>query len=1191
MLNPARRRAITAPSPPLAVEGVQSIVFRRSVGLLLLFLLLDLVVLGQFLFTSGLPLHGDLAFPLTLERYRADVYPLWNSFGSLSNLEDVDRLLVTLPLVDLAQVLGLTMGGFVKSITLGTLLLSQVAMFAWVRMLLSDEVFTKRHFSRADVDVAAATAAIFFGFSPWVMPRMSAWFFWLTYAITPLALLALTWALRDRKPLALIATALIWSIGSGSPQFTLFLGIVMLGWALFLVLTQIASGRYTAKALLGLLGLYTLINAYWMWPIFRSWFVQAVTPGYILSTADVDMLSRNATPMNVLLGRDEWLQWWSPSLHSGDGLAIWNFAAVSLLAFCCLGAVVARNRAVPFVLGVLIVSFFAAQGSNGPLGRLYSWLVFDAPGAGSWGWLIRASEKFGGFLWFAFATLLAFSTVWLLTKLRETGRPPWAGAAIVLSVALFVTLPKLVAGTWGPYVPVDVPPAYTAANQWLEQRGSQQKALWLGRYETGADSIGYAEHTWAPGRYAGYVFARSSGVPAYGGYHYTNPFAQYRAFLLQNLNSPALWKLLAAQGIGYVVYQNDIRGGEAAARADLANLRRTLKPVFNRGPLTIFRNNRAAPRVTAPSGLVVMHGGMRGMRHLAETTTLDPRRATVVFRDQHRQLPDLRPFNALTVSYDVSPQDLQVDRALASRGSVVWPFDLITNGHADQGWARLSISHQFDGDWPWHKYVRSWLLGLDRWELDRGRGIVLNRAENARMSLPLRVPQDGRYDVYVRLFRHPHGGRISVLANGQPLAALNTSGPEQSFGWELVGSPRLGRGRNVVRVVGHGGHTAIAAVGVVPTGFRGSAPPLSTFVGETTRANSSNLAKLVVPSGRNPSLKVSAGRTRTGPVQVRLLPGGGEYAGRWNGQAFQPRDRVSPRGEYFALVGTGMRPLLGIKSSRWTPQTNERAVRSVGGALTARVRPGVRRPQVWRSEQVALGRSETDTRFLAAEISATSVRNFQMKVVWRRNGRITRMDDVSAPQTGAFRRLIATVLRPPERTETMQLRIVAGKMAGGPSSWRLRRLEVASVGRLAPYSTVLVGGNALERALSRSRENAVYEPTDTPAGPIDIELKRPSVVRLAESYDAYWTGEARGGVDGRQLVAYGSVNAFAVPVGKTPVEIAYAPQRWTEQAALVSIATIGLLGVGLFVRTRRRLNATSAGAPVQRRLTGRRRDE
>lgn len=287
-----------------------------------------------------------------------------------------------------------------------------------------------------------------------------------------------------------------------------------------------------------------------------------------------------------------------------------------------------------------------------------------------------------------------------------------------------------------------------------------------------------------------------------------------------------------------------------------------------------------------------------------------------------------------------------------------------------------------------------------------------------------------------------------------------------------------------------------------------------------------------------------------------------------------------------------MRPLVGLKSTRWTARANERAVRSVGGTVTARLRPSIRRRQTWRSNVVFLGRSETETRFLAAEFSATSVRDFQVKVVWRRGGRITRVDDVSAPQTGAFRRVIATVLAPPERTQTMELRILASNLKGVPGSWRMRRLEVTSVGKLVPYSTVLVGGSVLERALGRSRENAVLEQTtDSPPGPINLQLKRPSVVRLAESYDAYWSGETPAGVDGRQLVAFGSINAFAVPVGKTPFEIEYSPQRWTVQAATVSIVTIGLLGIGLFVRTRRRLNTPSTGPPGNRRLIGRRRNE
>jgi hypothetical protein len=1196
--HPQRRRSIGTSPTPVAVERVRRLLFRRWVGILALFLALDVLVLGPFLWTSGLPLHSDLSYPLTLERHRADLYPLWNSFGSYSNLEDVDRLLVTLPLLHAAEAIGLTMATFIKLITLGTLLLSQVAMFFWVRMLLTDSTFTKRRYVPAHVDLAAATAAIFFGFSPWVIRGMSAWYFWLAYAITPLALLLLTWALRDHKPLALIATAFAWSVASGSPQYTGFLGILLIVWTVFLVGRGIASWRYSAKAFLGLLGVYGLINAFWIWPIVRSWFVQAVTPGYVVSTADVDMLSQNATPVNVLLGRDEWLPWWDPAVYSGDTNALWNFVAIGFIGFCCLGIFVARNRVVPFVVAVLVVNFFLAQGSNGPLGDVYTWLIFDAPAADSWGWLIRAPEKFGAFVWFGFATLLAFSTVWLLTKLHETDRPPMLGAACVLSVALFMALPKLVSGTWGQMVPVDVPPAYSAVNDWLGEREGQAKALWLGRYETSAAEIGHPEHTWAPDRWAGgHAFVASSGAPSYGGYRYTNPFAQYRAFLFQNLDSPALWKLLAAQGIGYVVYQNDIKGSGEVARTDVANLSRNLEPVFRRGQLRVFRNSRVSPRVSAPSQLVVMHGGMRGLRLLADTSTLDPRKATVVFRDQHQALPDLERFNRLDVSYDVSPRDVQIDRMLAAHGSIVWPFDLVTNGHPEVGWARVRTSHQFDGEWPWHSYVRGFLNEVDRWELDRGRGIVLTQVADRRLSVPMRVSESGLYDIYVRLYRHPHGGSLEVTANGQPVAALATNGPQQGFGWELVGRGQLQAGRNVVQIVSRSGrtagHTALAAIGVAPSGRRGTpVRDLSVFVGETATRN---LAKIVIPAGRPASVEVFAGRPapRPGSAGLRLVPGGGGYFGETAPTSFRLQPGVFTPGEYFALVGRDMRTVAELRSLRLRPRTTERAVRLTSGTLTTRLKPNVRREQIWRSRLIPLGRLEAETRFLAAEVAATSVKNFRLQVVFRRNGRVTRIQELLEPQSGAFNRLFATFLPMPERTETMELRVRAQNLTRGSGNWQIRRLDVTGVGEVIPYSTVLVGGGRLANAMNRARENAVFEPsTYSAAGPLEIRLKRPSLVRLAESSDAYWSAETASGVHGRQLVAFGSINAFAVPRGGTPVEIVYSPQRWTVQGATLSLGALALLGIGLFVRTRRWLNSPEPERAGERtRLGGTRSDD
>jgi hypothetical protein len=297
-------------------------------------------------------------------------------------------------------------------------------------------------------------------------------------------------------------------------------------------------------------------------------------------------------------------------------------------------------------------------------------------------------------------------------------------------------------------------------------------------------------------------------------------------------------------------------------------------------------------------------------------------------------------------------------------------------------------------------------------------------------------------------------------------------------------------------------------------------------------------------------------------------------------------------GEYFALVGRDMRTVVDLRSVGFKPRSRERAVRFTSGTLTGRLRPNVRRQQVWRSRLVPLGRSETETRFLAAEVSATSVKNFQLQGVFRRNGRVTRINDLVEPQSGAFNRLFATFLVMPERTETMELRIRAENLTRRSGTWQIRRLDVTGVGEVIPYSTVLVGGTRLANAMNRARENSVFEPsTDSPAGPLDMRLKRPSVVRLAESHDAYWSAETASGVQGRQLIAFGSINAFAVPQGRTPVEIVYSPQRWTVQGATLSLGALALLGIGLFVRTRRWLNSPDHRSAGERSQRGRRRSD
>ena len=1133
----------------------------------------DVAVLWPMLVAGGIPMHGDLAFPLTLERFGAQFSPLWNPYSSVSNLENADRLLTAGPLIVIAAALGLSMATLVKALFLGVLLLSQLSMYRFVTYTHEALSPPDARLPGAAVSGGALAAAVLYGYSPWVMPAMSAIFFWIAYAVLPLALLLLTIAVVEKKFVYAGVAALAWTFGAGSPHFTFFLGLALVSWGAYLGLSRVAHPRTVACSLAVLVGTFVVVNAYWMWPIVRSWAVQTVTPGYVTSITDVEMLSRQATAFNVLLGRDDWFRWWHSATLDGYGPRhwLWLTAAVLILAVAVLGVLRSRSRYADFFVVVVVLSFLLAQGSRGPTWSLYKWLMFDAPGAASWGWLLRAPGKFGFFFWFGVSVLLAAGAIHLGVQQRVRFLGGFRSGVLIAIIALVFTLPKLTAGTWGPYEPVTIPDDYTRVNSWLDHRPRTGKVLWLAPYEYGSSPLGEAAYTWAPDRLVGYVFARSSPRPSYGGYHFTNPFAQYQTYLEENLDSPGLWKLLAAPGIRYVVYQADVLGAGWRARLDLSHLKQNLALAYRAGSLYVFRNERYSGAISTPASTLVVHGGLRAMRLLAESSAVDPRRTTLLFADQDAAMVDLP--NAATLAYNVTGKELSIARLLASRGTIVWPFDATVEGDAYIGWARMRTSNPYDGHWPWHRYLRLSVGEQDPFDFDYGRGVVAAFAP-AKLELSAAVREAGVYGIYLRVLRHSHGGRVTVTVNGNLAASLDTTSPAERFHWELVARVPLRAGSNDLVLTNIAGDNVVGAVGLLKSSAIPVAPRNFLYLGEPV-ASTGRASLVSLPHQPRTSLRLRL-KSRTKRIELKLVPEGASVSAAARGRTVEANVRDPRGGDFYLLAGERVHTVATLAALRWTTN-GERVLRRSDGGTADRARS--KRQQRWQSTPVQV--KPRERLYLAWKISGSSIADAGLRIFWSGPRRAS-FEDAMKQQTGTFDFAGAIPLQVPAGATRLTLQIVARRLSNASGRWRLARLELSRIEHPVTYLSVLSDPHRVE-SLSRARAPTPHwSRRGSAAGPYVVSfggaLAAHRLVRLSESFDPYWVGQGtiRGGEarDLQHVAAFSVVNAFVAPRGTTAARIFYGPQLWRSTALKASAAcAIGLLLVAAYVAASRRRRA------------------
>ena len=94
---------------------------------------------------------------------------------------------------------------------------------------------------------------------------------------------------------------------------------------------------------------------------------------------------------------------------------------------------------------------------------------------------------------------------------------------------------------------------------------------------------------------------------------------------------------------------------------------------------------------------------------------------------------------------------------------------------------------------------------LSDFELSR---ITYNRSGKT-ISRNFNVREDGEYDVYLRLFRSPHGGLLRFYLDGEELYSLKTSDETAHFYWEKAYSGNLSKGAHSFTVEQLGGFNAL----------------------------------------------------------------------------------------------------------------------------------------------------------------------------------------------------------------------------------------------------------------------------------------------------------------------------------------------------------------------------------------------
>jgi hypothetical protein len=773
-----------------------------------------------------------MQFPLTLDGYQAFVSSMWNPHGSLSNLPEIDRILFVRPLIAIVNLLGGSTLTLAKVVLFGIPTLAGLSAYALANALVKG---TAPEISVGKRATIATVVAVGYAFSPWVMYSASAYFYLLSYALTPLIILLVYRAVTGSRawPLKALLAGLLYAVASASPQFTAFLGVGCLATAVL----GLHHGRAGRRGLAGLglfLATFTATSLYWLLPTFELARRGHVEPGYLPDWSDTIIFSRNANLPSVLTGYSEWVTWWRfpewwPDLLTGYWRMATFLAPIAAMVFAFRHRRDWRVRAA-FCVGVLAT--ITSLGANSPAAPLYRHLMFGSVFS-DFGWFIRAPEKFAGYLWLAILALVTIGSAHLLRAkpLKSRAFLAWVAGA---GIAFCSVLPKTLDGFANQYVPVSIPSYYAATAQWLGAHVGP--TLWMAPYQDGTKGpAGTVSYAWAPTHQAPFFAAESMPGTVFGDYHFPNYFAREYSYLYNHTDH--LFDKLQTLGIQHLVLANDILGGEEGynrvAAAVAADPRFRLS--FSDGPINVYV---VPPAFAATDRLhmIRVQGGHAAVDDYLDTAVGGTSATHLVYLQQDRNAAstsdDRSAFGGTPFLLDDSGSiDLAMNTLQERYGtSLISGTDQSEVFH---GWGRLLTAEPTAELYPWHTFITQYLSSRDAWDFDYGRGVVITVSPGEPISAP--TPNQfpaGHYELLVRGLRSPASTSVTISI-GRQSRVVDLSATTATMGWVDAGPIDTSAPTSRVALRSSEGPTVVNLVALVPS--REWASSLSAVNAQETR--------------------------------------------------------------------------------------------------------------------------------------------------------------------------------------------------------------------------------------------------------------------------------------------------------------------------------------------------------------------
>jgi hypothetical protein len=796
---------------------------RTLVKHLYLLLLVPLFFIAYSLSDPGISITGDFPYQDTPD-YAINKLWLWIERGSRDGFETLSRI----PINGLWYLLSFVNvhSPFASKvlIVLGFFLSSFSFYFSFL-------LFFKGRLTYSDftLKLSAILGSLFYAYNVWAFNRIHHWYLWIGYSLFPLFFVSIIYSFKEPKNWKFIASAIfLWSLASTTPHMVIYYGAILIFIFLYFFVNALIKKKeskiHLIIPLISIILFYSLVNMYWIYPFILYSQYQLLVPSYEYTENNVELLSRESNFVNTFRIMGYWLNS-NVELPPEDSplyyVLLFSSFVIPIFAFSALFLKKSIKYAIIFSSIALIALIFA-MGTQSPLN--YHKLAITTPVLSKFVWLLRDADKLSFLIVFAYSFLLGIvsSHVYsVLIKERNNDKKHFIIAGLFLLLILgsiYLSYP-FYNDNMKPLKPIVLPTEFDRLNAYLSTVNTDKVYFMPYPLELTA---------WHRNGYVGSIYQTHSIKPSIGTGNeaITNNYYNFLVNSIVENRSRNFANLIYPLGTSYVIFHNDTwtkwRNSYNTDNMDLLRKLYSLEDLKNIGNIGFYKifkatndaTNHLVNQTNIPSQNFAVLGGLDTDTSLNALPSFNTLQSSILFLD------DLgaRIINTSSKIFDklILDRSFTHDEFLLSfieDKYVTAPIDATNIHDPSRVWSKSGSSDPNGGEF--HPYLRD--LGIDNWDFDYGKGLVITKAAGAKLSIPFKVEDTGNHDIFFRYMKSQKGGQIKIDLDGKLMKEIDTySKISNHFIWEKVGSVNLTKGKHTLTLENVAGFNAVNIFAIIP---------------------------------------------------------------------------------------------------------------------------------------------------------------------------------------------------------------------------------------------------------------------------------------------------------------------------------------------------------------------------------------